>query len=391
MKKTILSITILSILASMLVPAQFVITAVLSVAVLGYLASGKFGVAKSTLDVGVWDALNAALLKRNENRNEAVSFLKSFFRTENVNTTNVAFNTRKNGKKVSVDTNIQTKGRHHKRQVGKLSVIQPPLYWEWTDLQLKDLYNGILGNNVSPQNIYDFSGVINTDLNEMADDIERAYELQCAQILTNGIIQLRNNDNVDYGRSANSIVNATAKWSSNPSSIFSDINAGVKWIRSNSNNNSVMYDLILGETAFSNFISSTELKDRNDVKHFQLDEIKPGGVVPSGGAYWGTITLESGVKVNVWSYDKTYEADNATDTSYITATDAFIIPQKNNLVWTNAAVKFLDGTPNVGSFRGFATNDFLDFNNQVHYYHLRGRGIAIPQEINEIYTIATEQ
>lgn len=391
MKKTIISVAVLSIVVLFLAPLMYAVPIIFMLLCAGYMVNHEESSAKSTLDIGVWDALNAALLKRNENRSEVSSFLKSFFRVENVSTTNVAFNTRKNGRKVSVDTNIQTKGRHHKRQVGKLSVIQPPLYWEWTDLQLKDLYNGILGNSVNPQNIYDFSGVLNADLNEMADDIERAYELQCAQIFTNGIIQLRNNDNVDYGRSASSIVNAAAQWSTDPASIFSDINAGVKWIRSNSNNNSVMYDLILGSTAFSNFISSTELKNRNDVKHFQLDEIKPGGEVPSGGAYWGTITLESGVKVNVWSYDKTYETDAGTSASYITATDAFVIPQKNNMVWTNAQVKFLDGTPNVGSFRSFATNDFLDFNNQVHYYHLRGRGIAIPQEINEIYTIATEQ
>ena len=189
---------------------------------------------------------------------------------------NLLLNTKRNGRKVAVDTNIQTKSRMHKRQVGTFDIVQPPLvlllyatYFGVTCItDSVDCFftDGLTSNDMGV--IDDFGRVITQDLNDIADTIDYAKELQCSQLLSNGIVTFRNNDNIDFGRNALSIagVGAAKLWGTVTAEYINSLTKAVNWIRTNAKNNSTAFHAIMGADAFASFISSTEIKERNDIK-----------------------------------------------------------------------------------------------------------------------------
>ena len=48
-----------------------------------------------------------------------------------------------------------------------------------------------------------------------------------------------------------------------------------------------------------------------------MDELFAGRQVPTGGVYWGTITLANGTRMNIWSYDATYELEDGTEKAFL--------------------------------------------------------------------------
>ena len=364
-----------------------------------YFLPKQEGVLNSTLPVDVWDALNASIIRRNPDTKQIPSFLRSFFRVENTDSLNLLLGTKRGGRKVAVDTNIQTKSRMHKRQVGKLDIVQPPLYSYYTPLTLSDMYNGFsrlfFTDNLTVNDmsiVDDFGRVVANDLDEIADTIDMAKELQCAQLLSNGIVSLRNNDNIDFGRVGGSIVAAGSGklWGASGAEYIKSITTGVDWIRSNAKNNSTSFHIIMGGDAFANFIGSTEVQGRQDMKNFQLDELFAGRPVPSGGTYWGTISLANGVRANIWSYDAKYELEDGTEKNFLDKDSVLMIPDQNQMVFNQSAVKYLPGTTNTGRYRSMYTRDHMDNKEQVHFYFLEDRFLAVTQEINEVYTLLTQ-
>lgn len=344
--------------------------------------------AYSTLPVNNMDVLHAEILRRADDRERPTTFLQSLFRRETVNTLNVSFRTKQRRQKVAVDVNIQTKGEMHKRQIGSLETVQPPLYWEFTTLSESDMYNGVVLNpNVTGNEVREFSRIISMDLEEMSDEFERAFELQCAQVFDNGILQFNSNDNINYGRLGGSMVTASTLWTATGANPYADISAGTAWIKTNALTGATEFMAVMGSSAIAAFMQTDKVLERQNYRRLELDSLYNGGKSPAGGNYWGTITDNGGNTVHIWSYDGMYQNTAGTMVPYIAPSKVIIIPRRNELTFVDAAVKMLPGTPNFGKYGRFYGYDFPDFNHQVHYYHLKGRGIAIPQEINEIYTL----
>lgn len=402
--KTLKSIFILATLSVAFLPMlgldlSYTLPIMAGLAGLAYFLPKQEGVLNSTLPVDVWDALNASIIKRNPDTKQIPSFLRSFFRVENTDSLNLLLGTKRAGRKVAVDTNIQTKSRMHKRQVGKLDIVQPPLYSYYTPLTLSDMYNGFsrlfFTDNLTVNDmgiIDDFGRVIASDLDEIADTIDMAKELQCAQLLSNGIVSLRNNDNINFGRVGASIVGAGSGkyWGTSGAEYINSLTTAVNWIRTNAKNNSTSFHAIMGADAFANFIGSQEIQERNDRKNLQLDELFAGRPIPTGGVYWGTVTLSNGTRLNIWSYDAKYELEDGTEKNFLDKDSVIVIPDQNQMVFNQSAVKYLPGTTNTGRYRGMYTRDHMDNKEQVHLYFLEDRFLAVTQEINEVYTLLTK-
>lgn len=369
-----------------------------SLSLIGAVIPKMSGAIYSTLPVDVWDALNASIIRRNGDRKTAPSFLMSFFRVEETSSLNVLLRTKRNGKKVAVDTNIQTKGRMHKRQVGKLDIVQPPLYSYFTNMSLSDQYNGysrlLFADRLTASDmavIDDFSQVLSVDLEDMHDMIKRAKELQCAQLLSNGIVQFRNNDNIDFGRLVGSMDGSTVNWGTSGATYVADLTAGVDWIKTNASSSATVFHAIMGIDAFNNFISSEEIQKRQNIKHFTPDVLHAGRPTPEGGVYWGTVSLNNGTTLHIWSYGAEYDLANGTSAKYVAVNDVYVIPDRDSaeLTFVQAEVKYLPGTLNTGRYRGMYTREWRDYRDQNHEYYLEDRFLAVSQEINEIYTLDT--
>jgi len=342
----------------------------------------------STLPLTQFDVLHAAVLKRSDERQNVKHFLSSFFRLEERDSLNVVFNTKSKNKNVAIDVNYQTDGILHKRKVETGQMLQIHQYVKYTNLTISDLYTGIaLNPDASAREIYNFSEIISRDLHEIADEIDRARELQCAQLLKNGILQFTSNDNINFGRSASSIVTATTPWTANTGDPLADIEAGIKWIRQNSNNTSTIFNVIMGEAAAGIFITNDKVQAVLNNRRIEIGRIAPEMENVAGGNFIGEFTTTGGHLIRVWSYTETYVNAAGVEVSYVDKNDAIIIPNRNELTMVKGAVRLLPGTMNSGMFRGKATWETMDYRAQVHKYHVAERFVAIPQELNEIYTL----
>src|SRR5690606_22907933 len=203
--------------------------------------------------------------------------------------------------------NYQTDGILHKRKVETGQMLQIHQYVKYTNLTISDLYTGIaLNPDASAREIYNFSEIISRDLHEIADEIDRARELQCAQLLKNGILQFTSNDNINFGRSASSIVTATTPWTANTGDPLADIEAGIKWIRQNSNNTSTIFNVIMGEAAAGIFITNDKVQAVLNNRRIEIGRIAPEMENVAGGNFIGEFTTTGGHLIRVWSYTETY-------------------------------------------------------------------------------------
>lgn len=385
MKKLGLSLGITAGLSLLFAPLGIVLGVFLLMVTGGLMFSGA-GLAMSTLPLTQFDALHATVLKRSDERSNVTYFLSSFFNVQNVDNINVAFNTKSNNKKVAIDINYQTNGVLHKRRVESTEMVQIPQYMKFTNLTLSDLYTGVA---LAPldRNIFEFGRVIANDLHDIADEIDRARELQAAQVFANGIVLLQNNDNINFGRSGSSIVTAGAYWTSSTGDPISDLTAGVSWIRSNTNNTSGVWHVIMGESAVAGFLANAGVLAALNNRRVEIGKIAPMQAEASGGNYIGEFITNSGQTIRVWGYDAKYTNSAGTDVSLVNKNNVIIIPSQNNLTMVNGTIKTLPGTMNVGSFRGKTQWENMDYKAQAHEYYLAENFVAIPQELNEIYTL----
>lgn len=385
MKKLVLSIVITAFISLFFIPLGIALGVFMLLFTLGMLFSGK-GLAMSTLPLTQFDALNASVLMRSDARENVTYFLSSFFTVQQVDNINVAFNTKSNNKKVAIDINYQTNGVLHKRRVESSEMVQIPQYVKFTNLTLSDLYTGVA---LSPmdRNIFEFGRIIANDLHDIADEIDRARELQVAQVFANGIVTLQNNDNINYGRSGSSIVTAPAYWTAGTGDPLADLSTGVSWIRKNTNNTSGVFNVIMGESAVAGFLANTKVLAALDNRRVEIGTISPLQADASGGNYIGKFITTTGHTIMVWSYDGKYTDAGGSDVSLVDKNNVIIIPSQNNLTMVEGVIRTIPGTMSVGSFRGKTQWEVMDYKAQSHEYHLAENFIAIPQELNEIYTL----
>src|SRR5690606_29928158 len=133
---------------------------------------------------------------------------------------------------------------------------------------------------------------------------------------------------------------------------ISDLTAGVSWIRSNTNNTSGVWNVILGESAVAGFLANDKVLAALNNRRVEIGKIAPMQAEASGGNYIGEFITNSGQTIRVWGYDAKYTNAAGVDVSLVNKNNAIIIPSQNNLTMVNGTIKTLPGTMNVGSFRG---------------------------------------
>lgn len=350
--------------------------------------AGSAGNLFSTLPLTQFDVLHATVLKRTDERANVTYFLSSFFKVENTESINVVVNTKAHNKNVAVDINYHTDGVLHKRQLNSGQLLQIPQYVKYTNLTESDLYNGIAFNPAATTaEIFNFGKIIADDLHDIADQMDRARELQCAKVLSNGIVTFNVNDSINYGRLVGSMVTASTPWTAIAGDPLADLAAGVSWIRTNTNNTSGVFNVIMGSAALSAFLANDEVLKLLNNRRVEIGSIAPRQAEASGGNYIGEFLTQTGHRIRVWGYDGEYTDAGGNTVKYVDKNNAIIIPENNELTMAVSKKRMLPNTPGAGVFRGKTKWEIMDYKRQVHEYHLADLFLAIPQQVNDIYTL----
>ncbi len=316
-------------------------------------------------------------------------FLRSFFKSEFSMTKFVSIAVRRGTELVASDVLRYSDGNRNKFTKASLKTFLPPYFHEFLDASDHHLYDAMI-TAISNNDLTFFAQMTKEmakDFVELRKKIERAVELQCAQIFQTGIITLKSGDNIDFKRKAASIVgyslpNDFSVDTVDPSEVIKE---GCEFLRQTGKAQGSIFNLILGDEVISSLVNNAIIKGRNDLKNINLDQIYTPEMMPEGMALHGELTCGS-YKVRLWTYPETYESTPGTSVNYIDSKKIILLPLKPDFTLAYAAVPQLikEGRiPQTGEY--LIQEEFKDIEG-IHRLHIKSAPIAIPTAIDQIWT-----
>jgi hypothetical protein len=314
-------------------------------------------------------------------------FLRSFFTTKTTMAREISIEVRRGTERVAVDVIRGTHGNYNKMTKSTEKIFLPPYYNEYTVLNDTDLYDQAIASP-TPASMAKLIAANGEDMLLLRDKIERAYELQCAQVLQSGIITLVNGTNIDFGRKAGSIVDLMASnyWADTGVDAATSIIAGCKWLRENGKVQGGTFNMICGEEAVADLLANEPVQKRADIRRFDLDDVRAPQRNAVGGVLHGQISAGS-YRVNIWSYPEVYEDSSGNKVNYIDAKNAILLPLTPNFVLSFAAVPQLIRGGQVPQQGEYLFQDYMDDREGVHEGRIKSAGVAIPVGVDQIYTM----
>lgn len=318
-----------------------------------------------------------------------MNFLRSFFPAEESTSKNVSIEVVRGFEKIAVDVTRGTDGNRNSFGKSTQKIFAPPYYREFFDLTELDLYDRLAGSgNINDEVFSQLAGESAEKIAILQDKIERAYELQCAQVLQTGIILLNSGDNIDFKRKADSMVDLGAGnyWSGAAVDPNTSLEVGCKFIREKGKSRGAIVNAICGSEALAAFINNTVVKERGKIVQYALDMITPSQRDSQGASFHGEISVGA-YRVRLWSYPEVYTNAAGDDVEYIDPKKVILLPEKPRFKMGFAAVPQLlveGSAPTKGAYR---VEEYIDARKKSHIMDIQSAAVAVPVAVDQIYTM----
>lgn len=318
------------------------------------------------------------------------TFLRSFFPTVESFTRYLSIEVSRGTEKVAVDVIRGTEGNRNTFSRSTHKTIDPPLYKEYFNATELDLYDRMFGSTGIEEGVFiAFVQQVAEKLMELQNKIERAYELQIAQVLTTGVVDLINDIDIDFKRKSDSLVDKGSGnyWANSGIDCYADIEAGCNFIRKAGKAQGGVMNVIFGTVAWTNFLKNDVVQNRSDIKNWSLDNVRQPQRDAVGSALHGETTCGS-YSVRLWTYPEFYQNSSDVMTPYIPDDKIIILPENPRFKLGFAAVPQLIDLNNPVPKKGaFVITNSRDEDNVVDKYTVQSAGIAIPVAVDQIYTL----
>jgi hypothetical protein len=329
------------------------------------------------------------------------NFLRSFF-VENTNDTRyVDIEVRRGRERIASDVLRGTEGNRNQVSRSTQKVFEPPYYREYLNVTEIDLYDRVFGEEATSVSDNMLTRVIDKvaeDVLDMQDKIERAHELQCAQVLQTGIVLLQNAVDIDYKRKAASLVDLTAPnyWDQATSTPLQDFEAGGNFLRSDGKIQTGVYNAVMRGPVLNALLDNAQFKARADLRRVSLVDITMPSdrVLGVGSVLHGEISAGS-YKIRLWTYDEEYELKDGTKVKYIDGNKVILLPEAPRFKFEYGAVpKIVRDTGNaefpefIGQVAAkFSLGNWIDRRADAHYFDVKSAGLAVPVGVDHVYTM----
>jgi hypothetical protein len=327
-----------------------------------------------------------------QERPVVTSMLRSQFRTVIEPVEQVSIEVERMGEMIAVDVLPGTEGNRNTFDRFTEHTYKPPLYREFFAASNMDLYKRVLGAQGSAQAPL-FTALLNKvgdRMKTLSDKIQRAEELQCAQVLDSGIITLKNADRIDYNRRSESLVDPGAgNYFTNddvdPYILFEN---GCKFMREYGLSGDTIFNAILGADTLPAFYNNRHFIEKQKLVNVSFDSVQgPVRDNNRGASYHGMISTGS-YKVQLWSYPQSFQKPNKERVPYINPKKVVMLPLQPNLVMAYGAVPQLIGEPGQLPVQGqYVYGEFTDMRKATHEFDVQSAPLAIPVAIDQIYTL----
>lgn len=323
------------------------------------------------------------------------SFLRSFFTDKEKSSKLVSIEVRRGTEKVAVDVQRGTEGNRNTFSKSSMKVFEPPYYREYFDMTDLDFYDAMVSNNgtVSVATFNEWLGEAADNVMELQFKIERAYELQCKQVLETGVVTTKDGDNIDFKRKAASLVanGAGNTWATSTVDPIASLKAGAEFLRTKGKASGGVFNVIMGSTALSNFLNNEIIQKRSDIRHFSLDSVRAPQRNALGAALHGEVSAGAWM-IRVWSYPEYYDTSSSDNNPYVDPKKIIMLPEAPKFDMTFAAVPKLmgdnsdEGAGLAGQRGAYMISEYLDKRKTAHIIDVKSAGLAIPVAVDQIYT-----
>lgn len=327
-------------------------------------------------------------------------FLRSFFKTRKTSAKLISVAVRRGTEKIAVDVLRGTEGNRNELRKHSLKEFLPPYFKEYFDATDIDHYDVVFER--LPE-VGKSTGLIaeaaRSALNQveiLKAKIDRAYELQAAQVLQTGIVTLENGDNIDYKRKAGSIEAKTAPgyWTVDTVDPLVDLANGAKWIKENGRTAASEFIVIMGADVLSAYLANPHVQNQANLR--RIDRTKIGMPTDMGeGAIFHGQDAGGDYRFNIWTYPQYYDAAGGTRTPYVDANKMIMIPVSGTeFIFSFAGVPYLVPTNNpqmpmiIQRFEGdYLLYSTVDDRADKHEFGVKSAGLAVPVSVDQIYTL----
>jgi hypothetical protein len=332
----------------------------------------------------------------------APSFLKSFFNVKTYLTKSVGIEVQRGTERIAVDVQRGVDGNRNKWSLSTEKQFVPPFYNENFDATSLDNYDMMFGMapNATPSVVGYMANDVAERLLQIRAKIERAKEYQCSQVFNTGVVTLKNGDNIDFKRRAESLVDLNAGsgggyWSVAGTDIDLQLSNAGNFIRTFGKNSVKEANIITSGKAYAALKQTDWFKNTTDFRRANLMDLTMPQANANGGVYHGTVSGGAYV-YHFWTYDEIYEDSTGTVQRYFPEDKAFVVPvQGTRFELAHAAVPaILKDVTNaefneyIGSIAAeYYINNYIDPKAKAHIFEMYSAPLAIPVTVDMIYTM----
>ena len=327
-------------------------------------------------------------------------FLKSFFKTSTTAAKNVSVEVRRHGEPIAVDILRGTTGTMNRWDKSTEKITTPPYFDERFFVNELDGYDRIFADvqEVSADQMAMVVAEAAEKIQLLKDKINRRYELMAAQVLQTGIVTLVNGDNIDFKRSASSkgVLASGSRWDDTDVDPTVVLQEGANFVRQQGLYTGNAFNVIMGSAAFNAYVNNGVATERANLKDWKLSEINSPIQFGAGNAFLGRISAGS-YNFNVWGYEQFYNpagTDKTGKVPYVDPKNIIILPDVVNFNFAYA------GVPQIRRSAGsapapeyivyapgeFVIDNYVDHRNMNHEYAVKSAGIAIPTQVDAVFT-----
>lgn len=326
--------------------------------------------------------------------------LAAFFPSKTTATKLISIEVERNGQKVATDVQRCTDPNRNTFSRSTEKIFEPPYFNESFDFTACERYDVTFGKGNSPT-VIDAQILIRSaqsKVQSLKNMIIRAIEIQRAQVLQYGVVTLKNGDSIDFKRKAASMVTLAGvnKWDAPATSKpLADLKLGMTFLRQKGRSGASTVNAVFGDVAFENLLISESITAQAEwtkINRFEINMPQFDNV--SGMVFHGQLSTGD-YKVNVWTYNETYEDPNDNvEKSYIEANNVVLIANDFKGFTAYAGVPAILGNMVTGQYVApiegeFYVRDIIDQVRMAWNFIISSAPLVVPVSVDRMYTIKT--
>lgn len=328
---------------------------------------------------------------------EPTLFFKSFFRTTTTEALAISLEVQRTGRQVAVDILRGTDGKITRSDKSTEKIYVPPYFDYSYNLQALDGYDRLFGRSNEIDGGH-WASVIAKTAQEVAknvDRINRRFELQCAQAFLDGIVTMRNGDNIDFKRKAASLVafNAAHNWALNTVNPGTILEQGAQFlVKEGLMSPGTTINVVMGSSAWNAFRANELRQKEGDIKDQKFQDLTSPVNFGNGAVVMGRYSYGS-YNFVIWGYEGYYDdPDNSnTTTPYMDPKKVILLPNDQDFIFSHGGVPAMvdvngERMPSTmeGEFVGYRYNDERKAS---AFFGVRSAACPILQYVDRVFTV----